>query len=318
MDYRNLGPSGVKVSAVGVGCNQFGSFLDQDGTTAVVHAALDEGINFFDTADVYGNKGLSEEYLGTALAGQWDRVVVATKVRSRMGDGPNDVGTSRYHIQNAVEASLRRLKTDHIDLYQIHSWDGSVPLEETLRTLDDLVRSGKVRYIGASNFDAWQLTRANDLAERNGWEAFVSVQPEYNMLARDIERELLPYCQWSGVGILPYFPLAGGFLTGKYQRDQPPPEGTRGQRSQYVQQFLKPENFDVLDQLRPLAEAQDRTLADLAIAWLLAQPRVSSVIAGATRPEQIRINAAASTWVLTTDEVAQIRGILEGHTEETP
>ncbi len=310
MEYRNLGRAGVKVSAVGVGCNQFGSYLDQEGTTAVVHAALDEGINFFDTADVYGNKGLSEEYLGRALAGRWQAVVVATKVRSRMGDGPNDAGTSRYHIQNAVEASLRRLGTDHIDLYQIHSWDGSVQIEETLRALDDLVRSGKVRYLGASNFDAWQLCHANDLAERRGWEAFISVQPEYNMLAREIEKELLPYCEWSGVGILPYFPLAGGFLTGKYTRGEAPPAGTRGQRSQYVQQFLKPENFDVLDRLRPIAEAHGRSLADLAIAWLLAQPRVSSVIAGATKPEQVRINAAASTWVLTAEEVAEIRTIL--------
>jgi len=314
MEYRNLGRSGVKVSAVGVGCNQFGTpgGLDQAGTTAVVHAALDEGINFFDTANVYGNKGLSEEYLGTALAGQWDRVVVATKVRSRMGDGPNDAGTSRYHIQNAVEASLRRLGTDHIDLYQIHSWDGSTPLEESLRALDDLVRAGKVRYLGASNFAAWQLARANDLAEMHGWEAFISVQPEYNMLARDIERELLPYCQWSGVGILPYFPLAGGFLTGKYTRGEAPPEGTRGTRSQYVQQFLTPSNFDVLDQLRPIAEAQGRTQADLAIAWLLAQPRVASVIAGATKPEQVRINAAASGWVLTAEEVTRVRAVLEG------
>ncbi len=311
MDYRNLGRSGVKVSAVGVGCNQFGSYLDQAGTSAVVHAALDEGINFFDTADVYGNKGLSEEYLGVALAGRWQQVVVATKVRSRMGDGPNDAGTSRYHIQNAVEASLRRLNTDHIDLYQIHSWDGTVPIEEMLRALDDLVRAGKVRYLGASNFAAWQLTRANDLAEHNGWEAFVSIQPEYNMLARDIERELLPYCQWSGVGILPYFPLAGGFLTGKYTRGEAPPAGTRGERSPYVQQFFKPENFAILDRLRPFAERHGRTLADLAIAWLLAQPQVASVIAGATKPEQVRTNAAASAWVLTADEVTKIRGVLE-------
>ena len=316
MEYRNLGRAGVKVSAVGVGCNQFGSFLDQDGTTAVVHAALEEGINFFDTADVYGNKGLSEEYLGHALAGHWGAVVVATKVRHRMGDGPNDTGASRYHLQNAVEASLRRLKTDHIDLYQIHAWDATVPIEETMRALDDLVRSGKVRYIGASNFDAWQLCRANDLAERHTWEAFVTVQPEYNMLRRDIERELLPYCQWSGVGILPYFPLAGGFLTGKYTRGEAPAPGTRGQRSQYVQQFLKPENYAVLDKLRPIAEAHERTLADLAIAWLLAQPRVASVIAGATKPGQVRINAAASAFVLTPAEVTQMRGILEGPSGE--
>ncbi len=311
MEYRNLGRAGVKVSAVGVGCNQFGSTLDQDGTRAVVEAALDEGINFFDTADVYGNQGLSEEYLGAALAGRWHEVVVATKVRHGMGDGPNDQSTSRYHVQNGVEASLRRLKTDHIDLYQIHAWDASVPLEETLRALDDLVRAGKVRYLGASNFDAWQLCRANDLAERHGWEAFVSVQPEYNLLKREIERELLPYCNWSGVGILPYFPLAGGFLTGKYARSEAPPAGTRGQRSAYVRKFLTAENFDLIDQLRPIAEAHDRTLADLAIAWLLAQPRVASVIAGATKPEQIKINAAAAGWVLTPEEVTKIRGILE-------
>jgi aryl-alcohol dehydrogenase-like predicted oxidoreductase len=312
MEYRNLGRSGLKVSAVGVGCNQFGGYLDQAATTAVVHAALDEGINFFDTADVYGNKGLSEEYLGQALAGRWNAVVVATKVRHPMGDGPNDAGASRYHLQNAVEASLRRLKTDHVDLYQMHAWDAATPLEETLRTLDDLVRAGKVPYLGASNFAAWQLCHANDLAALHGWEAFVSVQPEYNLLARDIERELLPYCQWAGVGLLPYFPLAGGFLTGKYQRGQEPPAGTRATRSPYVRKWFRPETFDLLDKLRPIAERHGRTLADLAIAWLLAQPRIASVIAGATRPEQVRVNAAASTWVLTGEEVAEIRGILEG------
>lgn len=317
MEYRNLGRAGVKVSAVGVGCNQFGSYLDQEGTTAVVHAALDEGINFFDTADVYGNKGLSEEYLGTALVGRRHQVVVATKVRHPMGDGPNDGGTSRYHIFNAVEGSLRRLKTDHIDLYQIHRWDDVAPLEETLRALDDLVRAGKVRYLGASNFAAWQLCRANDLAEMRGWEAFVSVQPEYNLLARDAERELVPYCRWAGIGILPYFPLAGGFLTGKYRRDEAPPPGTRGERSAYVQQFLRPENFDLLDKLRPIAERHGRTLADLAIAWLLAQPQIASVIAGATRPEQVRTNAAASTWRLTDAEVKEIRQILDGPSGES-
>jgi len=164
MEYRNLGKAGVKVSAIGIGCNQFGGKVDQAGTKAIVNRALEVGINFFDTADVYGNRGSSEEYLGAALAGQWERVVIATKGRTKMGDGPNDEGTSRYHITNAVEASLRRLKTDHIDLYQIHSWDETTSIEEMLRALDDLVRSGKVRYIGASNFAAWQLCRSNDLA----------------------------------------------------------------------------------------------------------------------------------------------------------
>ena len=311
MQYRNLGRAGVKVSAVGVGCNQFGGVVDRDGTRAIVHRALDLGINFFDTADSYGSRGASEEYLGDALAGQWHRVVVATKVQSRMGDGPNDAGASRYHIQSGLEASLRRLKTDHIDLYQIHNFDPGTPLEETMRALDDLVRAGKVRYVGASNFLAWQMARANDLAESMGWAPFVSVQPHYHMLERQIERELLPYCQWAGAGILPYFPLAGGFLTGKYQRGQAPAADTRGSRSPYVQRYLTDANFDLLDQLRPLAAAHGRGLADLAIAWLLAQPQVASVIAGATRPEQVEANAAAADWVLTAEEVEQIRKLLK-------
>jgi aryl-alcohol dehydrogenase-like predicted oxidoreductase len=311
MQYRNLGRSGLKVSAVGVGCNQFGGPVDREGTRAIVQAALDVGINFFDTADVYGNRGNSEEYLGDALAGKWDQVVVATKVQARMGDGPNDLGASRYHIQQGLEASLRRLKTDHIDLYQIHSFDASTPLEETMRALDDLVRAGKVRYVGCSNFMAWQVARANDLAERYGWAPFISVQPHYHMLERGIERELLPYCQWAGVGILPYFPLAGGFLSGKYQRGQAPAADTRGARSPYVQKYLTPANFDLLDHLRPLAAAHNRTLADLAIAWLLAQSPVGSVISGATRPDQVTTNAAAADWLLTADELLAIRQLLE-------
>jgi aryl-alcohol dehydrogenase-like predicted oxidoreductase len=311
MQYRTLGRSGVKISAVGVGCNQFGGVVDRDGTRAIVHRALDLGINFFDTADVYGNRGGSEEFLGDALAGQWQKVVVATKVQSRMGDGPNDSGASRYHIQSGVEASLRRLKTDHIDLYQIHNFDSATPLEETLRALDDLVRAGKVRYVGASNFLAWQLARANDLAEMHGWESFVSIQPHYNMLERQIERELIPYCQFANVGILPYFPLAGGFLSGKYTRGQAPAADTRGARSPYVQKFMTDANFDLLDQLRPLAAAHQRSLTDLAIAWLLAQPQIASVISGATRPEQVEANAQAADWTLTTDEVAAVRALLD-------
>ncbi len=312
MEYRNLGWAGVKVSAVGVGCNRFGDTVDRAGARAIVHAALDAGINFFDTADVYGARGGSEAFLGDALAGQWDRVVIATKGRSKMGDGVNDQGASRYHLQNAVEASLRRLKTDHIDLYQIHSWDDETPIEETLRALDDLVRAGKIRYIGASNFAAWQLARANDQAERFGWERFVTVQPHYHMLEREIERELVPYCRWAGVGILPYFPLAGGFLTGKYTRGQPAPAGTRGERSPYVQKYMTDANYALLDRLRAFAEARGHTLHELAFAWLLAEPRVSSVIAGATRPEQVTANAAAGAWRLTTGEMAEVRVILEG------
>jgi len=312
MEYRNLGLTGVKVSAVGLGCNQFGGKVDQEETKTIVHHALDLGINFFDTADVYGNRGGSEECLGNALAGVWDRVVLATKARSRMGERPNDEGASRYHIQNAVEASLRRLKTDHIDLYQIHSWDEATPLEETMRALDDLVRAGKVRYIGASNFDAWQLGRANDLAEMRGWESFVTIQPHYHMLEREIERELIPYCQWAEVGILPYFPLAGGFLTGKYRRGEPPPAGSRGERSSYVQKYLTDSNFDLLDKLRLFAETRAHTAGELAIAWLLNQPRVCSVISGATHPDQVTANTTAIGWTLTPQELEEIRGWLEG------
>ena len=312
MEYRNLGRAGVKVSAVGLGCNQFGGVVDREGTRAIVHRALDLGVNFFDTADVYGNRGGSEEFLGDALAGEWGRVVLATKFQGAMGEGPNDRGASRYHLQQAVEASLRRLKTDHIDLYQVHNWDEGARIEETLRALDDLVRAGKVRYIGASNFAAWQLGRANDLAEMRGWESFVTIQPHYHMLEREIERELIPYCRWAGVGILPYFPLAGGFLTGKYRRGEPPPPGSRGERSAYVQKYLADANFDILDKLRAFAEARDRSMGELAVAWLLAQPQVCSVISGATSPEQVAANAAAAGWTLTPEELAEVRGILGG------
>jgi len=309
MEYRNLGKAGVKVSAIGIGCNQFGGVVDQEGTKAIVNRALDLGINFFDTADVY-SKGVSEEYVGTALAGQWDKVVIATKGRHPMGDGPNDQGTSRYHILNAVEASLRRLRTDHIDLYQIHTWYEAVPIEETLRALDDLVRSGKVRYVGASNFAAWQLCRSNDLAEMLGWEQFVTIQPHYHMLEREIERELVPYCAWANIGILPYFPLAGGFLTGKYKRGEPIPAGSRAERSPYVQKYLTDVNFDKLDKLRAFADSRGRTLHDLAFAWLLSNKLVSSVIAGATNPEQVTANAATIGWTFSAEESTELKELL--------
>jgi aryl-alcohol dehydrogenase-like predicted oxidoreductase len=312
MEYRRLGRAAVKVSAIGVGCNRFGNKVDREGTRAIVHRALDLGINFFDTADVYGNKGGSEEFLGDALAGEWGRVVLATKGRSRMGDGPNDEGASRYHLLSAVEASLLRLKTDHIDLYQIHSWDEATRPDEMMRALDDLVRAGKVRYIGASNFTAWQLCRCNDLAEMMGWESFVTVQPHYHMLEREVERELVPYCQWAGVGILPYFPLAGGFLTGKYQRGQAAPAGSRGESSPYVQGYRTDANYDILEKLSAFAQARGHNLHHLAFAWLLGQPQLSSVIAGATQPDQVTANVLAGEWRLTADELAEVRRLLEG------
>jgi aryl-alcohol dehydrogenase-like predicted oxidoreductase len=310
MQYRNLGRAGVKVSAIGIGCNQFGGKVDEAGTKTIVQKALDEGINFFDTANVYGNKGFSEEYVGAALQGQWDNVVIATKGRFKMGDGPNDVGASRYHIMNAVEASLRRLGTDHIDLYQIHRWDESVHVQEMMRTLDDLVRAGKVRYIGASQFSAWQLSHSNDVAEMMGWEGFVTAQAHHHVLEREIERELIPYCGYANVGLLPYFPLAGGFLTGKYKRGEPAPAGSRGEKSSYVQKYLTNENFDKLDKLTAFADSRGHTLHKLAFAWLLSNKHIASVIAGATKPEQVTSNAATVGWTLSEEEMAEVRELL--------
>lgn len=311
MEYRNLGNSGVKVSAIGIGCNQFGNKVDAAGTKAVVQRALEEGINFFDTANVYGKpSGTSEEFLGAALEGQRDNAVIATKVRFKMGDGPNDLGASRYHILNAVEASLRRLRTDHIDLYQIHAWDESVRVAEMMRALDDLVRAGKVRYIGTSQFSAWQLAHCNTFAEMLGWEQFVTIQTHFNLLERDAERELLPYCAWSNVGILPYFPLAGGLLTGKYTRGEPPPAGSRGEFSPYVKNRLTDATFDKLDKLRAFADSRGHTLHELAFSWLLSRKQIPSVIAGVTTPEQVTANAAAVGWKLSEEELAEIKELL--------
>lgn len=309
MEYRNLGRAGVKVSAIGIGCNQFGGVVDKDGTKAILHRALDLGINFFDTADVY-SAGVSEEFVGAALQGQRDKVVIATKGRFKTGEGPNDQGASRYHIMNAVEASLRRLGTDHIDLYQIHAWDETTPIEETMRALDDLIRAGKVRYIGASQFTAWQLSHSNDLAEMMGWEKFVTVQAHYHLLEREIERELVPYCRYANVGLLPYFPLAGGFLTGKYKRGEPLPAGSRGERSPYVQKYLMDANLDKLDKLRAFADARGHTLHELAFAWLLSNGLVPSVIAGATKPEQVTANAATVDWKLAADDLSELQTLL--------
>jgi aryl-alcohol dehydrogenase-like predicted oxidoreductase len=311
MQYRQLGHSGVRVSAIGLGTNQFGGVVNQDGVQEIVHGALDLGINFFDTADTY-NAGRSEETLGEALKGRWQNAVVATKVMHKTGEGPNDWGASRYHIANGVEASLRRLGSDHIDLYQIHTFDQATPIEETLRALDDLVRSGKVRYVGASNFAAWQLARANLLAEMRGWAPFVTVQPHYHMLERGIEKELVPYCRAYGVGILPYFPLAGGFLTGKYRRGEAAPEGSRGTRSPYVQQYMTDANYATVERLSGWAEVHGHNMAELAFAWLLAEPQVSSVIAGATRLDQVRSNAQAAGWVLTSEEKSEVDNLLAG------
>lgn len=309
MEYRQLGKSGLRVSAIGLGTNQFGGKVDQAGVNAIIDAALDLGINFIDTADTY-TKGRSEETLGVALQKRWHRVVLATKVYNATGDGPNDYGASRYHIVNGVEACLRRLNTDHIDLLQMHRYDMTAPIEETLRALDDLIRSGKVRYIGASNYTGWQLAEANALAELRGWSPFVSVQNHYHMLERDLEREVLPYCRARRVGILPFFPLAGGFLTGKYRRGKPAPAGSRGETSTYVQQYMTDANYGKVEKLEAWAQSRDHSMVELAHAWLLAHPEVSSVISGATGVEQVRANAAGAGWRLSAEEMEEIAAVL--------
>jgi aryl-alcohol dehydrogenase-like predicted oxidoreductase len=310
MQFRNLGFSGLKVSAIGLGTNQFGGKVDFKGAADIIASALDQGINFFDTSNSY-QSGRSEEAIGKALKGRRQSAIIATKVRNQVGEGPNDAGASRVHILSEVENSLQRLSTDYIDLYQIHRWDPETPLLETLRTLNDLVRSGKVRYIGASNFDAWQLAWANALAEREGLTSFISIQPHYHLLERGIESELIPACRYFGVGVLPYFPLAGGFLTGKYRPGEPIPAGSRGEDNPYVQSYFTPDNFTRLQKLEEFAHKRGHTINELAHAWLLAQPQISSVISGATHPDHVRANVAGVEWALGTVDLEEISSILE-------
>jgi len=297
MEYRQLGHSGLEVSLVGLGTNNFGRRCDQAQSAAVLDQALESGINFIDTANIY-SAGESETHIGHWLQGKRDQVLIATKFGMDMGDGPMQQGGSRQHIMASVEASLDRLQTDCIDLYQIHRVDRRVPIEETLRALDDLVRQGKVRYIGASNFDAWHLCEAEWVARTRHLNRFVSVQNYYNLLKREIEREVTPFCESYGVGIIPYFPLESGFLTGKYRRGETPPEGARLTGSPRGDDLLTDDNFDLLDRLSAFAQERGHTLLDLAIAGLAVQPAVASIIAGATTPEQVVANVAAAEWTL--------------------
>ena len=318
MEYRQLGPAGVRVSVIGLGTNRFGAkVMPQEEVSRVVAAAQDMGINFIDSADIYPAQGglrtpgRSEKTLGKALKGRWDKFVVATKFVIAVGDGTNDRGASRYHMMNQVDRSLRRLRNDYIDLFYVHRWDPQTPAEETLRGLDDLVRTGKVRYVGCSDFAAWQLARANAIAELRGWSAFVAIQSEYHLLERYVEREVLPYCQAHNVGFVPYYPLAGGFLTGKYRRGEPAPEGSRGEFSAQVQQYLRDPYYDMVDRLQAWAQARGHGLNELAQAWLLAQPQVCSVITGATRLEHVQNNVKAIEWKLSAEEVAEVNALLE-------
>lgn len=312
MQYRQMGKSGARVSVVGLGTNRFGyERMPQEEVNRVIDAAVDLGINFLDSADVYTG-GRSEETIGVALKGRRNRFVVATKYFNKTGEGPNDWGASRYHLVEAVEASLRRLQTDRIDLYYVHNFDPTTPIEEMLRGLDDLVRAGKVLYIGASNFLAWQIARANLLAEVHGWTPFVVSQVHYHLLERGVESEMLPFCRSQSVGVIPYFPLAGGFLTGKYKAGQPAPAGSRGESSPYVQQYMTPANYALIDRLARWSAERAHSLGDLAQAWLLAHPEVSSVISGATRLEQVEQNVQAADWALTAEELQEVNQILQG------
>jgi len=293
---RRLGASGLGVSVVGVGCNNFGRRLDASGATRVVHAALDAGVNLFDTADIYG-RGASEEILGAALADRRDRAVIATKFGGAMSDAWGEGGASRRWIRLAVEASLRRLRTDWIDLYQVHFPDPETPIDETLAALDDLVRAGLVRYIGSSNFAGWEITDAEWTARTGHMSRFVSAQNRYNLLQRDVEREVAPACRRHDIGVIPYYPLAAGMLTGKYERHTPPPADTRlGRVPELAQGLLTERNFAIVDALREYAAARHITVLDVAIGWLAAQPQVASVIAGAMTPEQVHANVAAASW----------------------
>jgi len=311
MQYRQLGSSGVRVSVVGLGTNRFGNEVTtQDVVNTIIAACQDQGINFIDTADVYQG-GRSEECLGVALKGRWDKFVLATKFTMKTGEATNDTGASRYHMMNAVEASLRRLQSDHIDLYYVHRWDETTPIDETLRALDDLVRSGKVRYIGASNFASWQLAHANAMAELRGWSRFVGLQSEYHMFNRHVEHDVLPYCRAHHVGFVPYFPLAGGFLTGKYVRGKPAPKGSRGESSPYVQKLMTDANYDRVEKLSAWAQTRGHALNELAQAWLIAQTPVCSVISGATQLEQVLENVKAGDWNMSAADVKEVNAILE-------
>ncbi|NBE80801.1 aldo/keto reductase [Micromonospora sp. NEAU-HG-1] len=314
MTYRRLGDSGLVVSVVGIGCNNFGRKLDLDGTRVVVDAALDAGINLFDTADIYGDEpGGSEELLGQVLKGRRDDVVVATKfgmdMQGRNGPDHGARGARRY-IARAVEASLRRLGTDHIDLYQMHEPDPGTPIDETLAALDDLVRAGKVRYLGNSNFAGWQIADADWVASSSGRARFISAQNHYSLLERGVEAEVIGACERFGLGMLPFFPLANGLLTGKYKRGEAAPAGSRLSGGGRYAERLAAARWDVIEALEAYAAERGLSLLQVAIGGLAARPAVTSVIAGATTPEQVRANAEAGVWQPTDADLDALDAIL--------
>jgi aryl-alcohol dehydrogenase-like predicted oxidoreductase len=314
MEYRKLGQTGLKVSELCLGTMTFGWGADEPTSHAIMDRAFDAGINFLDTADVYSSwaenndGGVAETMIGNWLKGKDRRqVVIATKVRGRMWDGPNGEGLSRAHILQAVEDSLRRLQTDYIDLYQTHWPDQDTPLEETLRALDDLVRQGKVRYVGCSNYPAWLLVKSLWISDVKGLVRYDSLQPHYNLVHRDeFEEALKLLCEDQGIGVIPYSPLAGGFLTEKYRAQKQAPAGSRGETSERIKRYLTGQNFALLDQMAEIGEGYDKTVAQVALAWLLTQPVVTSPIIGARTVEQLEENLGAIGFRLTSEEMATL------------
>ena len=310
MEYRRLGDTGLMVSELCLGCMTFGREANEEVSRELVDSFLEAGGNFIDTADVY-SAGVSEEITGRAIKSVRDDVVLATKVRFPMGEGPNDVGLSRKHVTRGCEDSLRRLGTDYIDLYQVHCWDGATPLEETLNALTDLVRAGKVRYIGVSNFTAWQLMKSVGLSDALGLERFVCLQPQYSLIERNVEYEILPACLEEGLGVIPWSPLGGGFLSGKYSRDQRPPEDSRIAGAQEAQEEhwdrrATERNWDVLEVVGEISEATGKSYAQISLNWLLRQPAVTAPIIGARTPEQLEDNLGGAGWELDGDQVHRL------------
>ena len=311
MDYRQFGKTGLRVSSIVLGCMTFGRDIDEAASIPILRRALDAGINFFDTANVYG-RGASEEITGRTLKDVRDRVVIASKFFGQMGDAPNERGASRYHIHNSVEASLRRLQTDHIDLYQIHRFDPDTPLEETLRALDDLVRSGKVRYIGCSNFAAWQIVKALWISDAEHFVKFVSVQPRYSLVFREPETDLLPMCMSEGLAVIPYSPLGGGFLTGKYKPGEPPPPNTRLATVTFYQDiYAKDKNYRIVAALEKYAQTRGTPKELLALAWVMSHPAVTAPIIGARTLVHLETALAALELHMSQDERAALSKVAD-------
>jgi len=311
MELRNLGRSGLRVSLVGLGCNNFGMRLDANQTADVVNAALDAGITLFDTADMYGGRGDSERFLGKALGAKRSEIVLASKFGMAMDDEGIKIGAARRYIMQAVEDSLSRLGTDWIDLYQLHQFDPLTPIDETLRALDDLIRDGKVRYVGSSNLPAWRSTEAEFIARELGTNKFISCQEEWNVLNRAIEQDVVPMMETYGLGMLPYFPLASGLLTGKYKKDSMPEGARLTDMPRFANRgYVTEANFAKVERLENFANQRGHSVLELAFSWLAAQKVTGSIIAGATKSEQIKSNVAAANWKMTAEELAEIDELL--------